>query len=78
MYAQGTTGVVVAAAPYMKTNITGGLATFAKRTDSEADALSKLDPSAMQGLPPEVRASLMKQIEQKRREQEAMKQLQAR
>ncbi|MBC7792510.1 MAG: DUF4340 domain-containing protein [Clostridia bacterium] len=75
VYAQGTTGVIVAAAPYAKTNLAGGLTTFAKH-ESEGDALSKIDPSAMQGLPPEVRASLMKQIEQKRREQEAMKQIQ--
>lgn len=76
VYAQGTTGVIVAAAPYTKSNLLGGLATFAKRNEPEADALSKIDPSAMQGLPPEVRASLMQQIEQKRREQEALKQIQ--
>ncbi len=80
VYARGNTGHVVVVAPYTKTNLTGGLTTFAKRAappGGEGDALSKIDPAQLQGLPPEVRAGLMKQIEQKRREQEIMKRVQS-
>ncbi|HSI03973.1 MAG: DUF4340 domain-containing protein [Myxococcota bacterium] len=78
VYARGNTGNVVIATPYVRTNLAGGVSSFAKRAASDDnDALSKLDPNALQGLPPEVRAGLMKQIEQKRREQEMLKQIQA-
>ncbi len=78
IYARGNTGNVIIATAYVRTNLAGGVSSFAKRGASdENDALSKLDPNALQGLPPEVRAGLMKQIEQKRREQEMLKQIQA-
>ncbi len=78
IYARGNTGHVVIATVYVRTNLAGGVSSFAKRgVSDESDALSKLDPQALQGLPPEVRAGLMKQIEQKRREQEMLKQIQA-
>lgn len=78
VYARGTTGHTVLAPTHIKTTLGGGLATFAQRAGADQnDALSKLDPATLQGLPPEVRAGLMKQIEQKRREQEMLKQLQA-
>ncbi len=78
VYARGNTGNVVIATAYVRTNLAGGVSSFAKRGASdENDALSKLDPNALEGLPPHVRAGLMKQIEQKRREQEMLKQIQA-
>lgn len=79
VFARGNTGHDVVVSAYVKTNLTGGLSSFAKRAapGAENDALSKLDPNALQGLPPEVRAGLMKQIEQKRREQELMQKVQA-
>ena len=78
VYARGNTGNTVVATAYVRTNLAGGVSSFATRgASNDQDALSKLDPNALQGLPPEVRAGLMKQIEQKRREQEMLKQIQA-
>lgn len=77
VYARGNTGNTVIATAYVRTNLAGGISSFAKRAaPDDNDMMSKLDPQALQGLPPEVRAGLMKQIEQKRREQEMMKQIQ--
>jgi hypothetical protein len=76
VYARGNVDdAVYVVAKWTRDNLTGGLAGFKKR--AEPEGMPNLDPSAMQNLPPDVRASLMKQLEQKKREQEMLKQVQA-
>jgi hypothetical protein len=53
--------------------VLGGLDTFAKR--EQADPLANLDPKALSNLPPEVRDSLLRQMQQKRQQDEAMRKL---
>lgn len=54
-------------------NLTGGLDKFKKQPPAE---MPNIDPSAMQNLPPDVRANLMKQLQQKQQQQEMMKRIQ--
>ncbi len=58
---------------WTRDNICGGLKSFKKTGDPSG--LSNLDPKALQGLPPDVRAGLQKQIEDKRRQQEMLERL---
>jgi len=77
VYAKGNADdSIYVVAKWTRDNLTGGLAGFKKRPEGEG-GMPNIDPAAMQNLPPDVRASLMKQFEQKKREQEMMKSLQA-
>jgi len=59
--------------PFARDNALGGLDTFAKR--EETSPLANIDPHALSNLPPDVRESLMKQIEEKKRKDEMIKAL---
>jgi hypothetical protein len=59
-------------APFARNNVLGGIATFAKN-DAAASPLGNIDPKALENLPPGVRDSLLKQIQQKRRQEEALR-----
>lgn len=61
---------------WLRNNLTGGLDTFKKQVELDGGGLSNIDPKALSNLPPDVRESLMKQIEQKKREQDMLKRLQ--
>jgi hypothetical protein len=56
---------------FTRNAVLGGIETFAKR--DESSPLANLDPKALENLPPEVRDSLMKQIQQKRAQDEMMR-----
>jgi hypothetical protein len=58
---------------WTRENLCGGLKTFKKTNDPSG--LSSIDPKALQNLPPDVRAGLQKQIEDKRRQQEMIERL---
>jgi len=73
VYARGNAdGEIYAVTPFTRDNVLGGIQTFAKREDADSP-LAGLDPKALGNLPPEIRDSLMKQIEQKRQQQATMK-----
>lgn len=77
VYARGNADdAIYVTAKWTRDNLTGGLAGFKKKPEGEG-GMPNIDPAAMQNLPPDVRASLMKQLEQKKREQEMLKGLQA-
>lgn len=86
VYARGNAAEhVYFVTPWLKSNLTGGLASFRKQAGPPGGmggmgglgGLGNIDPNALQNLPPEVRASLMQQLQQKQREQELIKQIQA-
>ncbi|HSD09958.1 MAG TPA: DUF4340 domain-containing protein, partial [Candidatus Binatia bacterium] len=56
-------------------NVLRGLDSF-RRQASPAGALGNLDPEALQGLPPEVRDSLMQKIAEEKKKEEMLKALQ--
>lgn len=60
--------------PWTRNNLTGGLTTFKKR--EQPPGLGSIDPKALGNLPPDVRQSLMKQMQQKKREQEMLERIQ--
>ncbi len=64
-------------AKWTRQNLTGGLPTFVKQPSRDDDGLKNLDPKALEKLPPEIRQALQKQIDDKRREQQLMRQLEA-
>jgi hypothetical protein len=78
VYARGNIDdAIYVVTPYMKQNLTGVLDSFKKRADEGGgDGIAGLDPKALSGLPPDVRAQLEQQINQKKREQEMLKKLQ--
>jgi len=51
----------------------GGLETFRRRDDAGENPLGNIDPQALQNLPPEVRESLLKQIQEKAQRDAMMK-----
>jgi hypothetical protein len=57
-----------------RNNVLGGIETFAKREDS-GSPLAQIDPKALANLPPEVRDSLLKQIMQKKQQDEMMRKM---
>lgn len=59
--------------PFARDNVLGGLDTFARR--EQTSPLANLDPEALKNLPPEVRESLMKQIEQEKQKEELIKKI---
>jgi hypothetical protein len=74
LYARGNAdGKTYLVRPMTRDNLLSGLDSFAKRAD--ASGLGNIDPHALSNLPPEVRESLMKQIEQKKQQDELMKKL---
>ncbi len=74
-YAAGNAdNLVYAVTKWTRENITGGLKTFKKTGDPSG--LSNIDPKALQNLPPDVRAGLMQQIEEKKRQQQMIERLQ--
>ena len=76
VYASGTmdSGIYLLTS-WVKKNTLGGLETFKKEVDPSG--LSNLDPKSLQGLPPDVRASLQQQMQQKKKEQDLMQKVQA-
>ncbi len=66
-------------AKWTRQNLTGGLVSFKKQSEQPGmgGGMPNLDPAALSQLPPDVRESLMKQMQQKQKEQELLKQLQA-
>jgi len=68
-------GAVYFVPKWTRDNLLGGLATF-KTQATQGGGFEGIDPKALSNLPPDVRESLMKQIEQKKREQEMLKRLQ--
>jgi Domain of unknown function (DUF4340) len=75
VYARGNAdGETYVVNTFTRNNVLGGLDTFAKR-EQPASPIANLDPKALSNLPPEVRDSLMKQIQQKRQQDEAMRKI---
>lgn len=64
---------VYVVAPWTRSSLLGGLETLRKKAND--DPMLNLDPKALSGLPPEVRANLEQQIAQKKRQQEMLKRL---
>ena len=74
VYARGNADdAVYLVTKWTRENLCGGLKTF-KRT-ADPSGLSGIDPKALQSLPPDVRAGLQKQMEEKRRQQEMIERL---
>jgi hypothetical protein len=74
VYARGNAdGETYVVSAFTRTSVLGGLDTFAKR--EQADPLANLDPKALSNLPPEVRDSLLRQMQQKRQQDEAMRKI---
>lgn len=76
VYVLGMDRKVYYLARYLRDTLLGGLETFG-RDAQQADPLTQLDPKSLEGLPPDVRASLEQQIAAKRREQEMLRTLHA-
>jgi len=57
----------------VRDQLLGGLETFRRRAEDDANLLDKLDPQALQNLPPEVRDSLLKQLQEKAQRDALMK-----
>jgi len=64
---------------WIKQNLTSGLASFKKSEgwNGGGGGMPNIDPKALSSLPPDVRESLMKQLAQKQREQQMLKQIEA-
>ncbi len=62
-------------AKWSRQSLTGGIKSFEKHAGPPG--LGNIDPQALSSLPPDVRESLMKQLQQKQREQQLLKQIQA-
>lgn len=63
---------------WIKQNLTSGLASFKKSEGwNGGGGMPNIDPNALSSLPPDVRESLMKQLAQKQREQQMLKQIEA-
>jgi hypothetical protein len=74
-YARGNAdGETYVVNTFTRSNVLGGIQTFAKREDG-ASPLAGLDPQALSNLPPEVRESLIKQIHEKRQQDEMMRKI---
>jgi hypothetical protein len=74
-YAMGNAdNLVYAVTKWTRENVTGGLKSFKKSADPSG--LSNIDPKALQNLPPDVRAGLMQQMEEKKRQQEMIERFQ--
>ncbi|MBN1960859.1 MAG: DUF4340 domain-containing protein [Deltaproteobacteria bacterium] len=56
-------------------NLLGGIVTFNKQPESFSGGMPNLDPQTLAKLPPDVREQLIKQMMQKQREQQLIKQL---
>lgn len=75
VYASGNAdGEVYLFTKWTRDNLTGGLDSFKKRAEPAGGG--GLDPKALQNLPPDVRAGLMKQLQQKQQQQALIQQLQ--
>ena len=75
VFAKGNAdGETYLAAKWTRQNLTGGLASFKKQPAAQ-NPWGNLDPQALSSLPPDVRDNLMKQMMQKQREQDLLKQL---
>ncbi|MFC1610469.1 DUF4340 domain-containing protein, partial [Myxococcota bacterium] len=75
IYARGNAdNAVYLVTKWTRQNLAGGLKTFKKTADPSG--MSNIDPKALQNLPPDVRAGLMKQMQQKQRTQKMMERFQ--
>jgi hypothetical protein len=75
IYASGNAdSAVYLVTKWTRDNLTGGLDKLKKRADPSG--LGDIDPKALQNLPPDVRAGLMKQLKQKQQQQALIEQLQ--
>jgi hypothetical protein len=75
VFARGNAdGEIYVVNEFTRNNVLGSVETFAKREDT-GSGLANIDPKALQNLPPEVRDSLLKQIQQKKQQDEMMRKL---
>lgn len=75
-YARGNADALVyLLTKWSRENLTGGLETF-KKSETPPGGMPNFDPAALSKLPPNVRAGLMKQLQQKRRQQEIIQRMQ--
>lgn len=58
-------------------SLLAGLDSFAKRADAGAGSFANLDPSKLEGLPPEVRQALLQKMAEEKQKQRIMEQVQA-
>jgi hypothetical protein len=70
-------GATYYVAKYTRRNLLGMLDTFKKKDAVESDPFANLDPSTLANLPPDVRKSLVEQMDKKKKEQALLQQLQA-
>jgi hypothetical protein len=77
VYAQGNAdSEVYLANKATRTSLTGMVTTFKKRPPPTGGGMPNLDPQALSKLPPEVRAGLMKQMQQKQQQQKMLERIQ--
>jgi hypothetical protein len=75
IYARGNADdAIYLVTKWTRQNLTGGVDTFKKTGDPSG--LSNIDPKALQNLPPDVRAGLMKQLQQKKQQQMMIERMQ--
>jgi len=78
VYARGTVDdSIYVVSKWIRDNFTSTLDKYQKRDAPSGGGMPNIDPAALSNLPPDVRAQLMKQMQQKQREQAMMQQIQA-